>query len=452
MDDKTERYGELNFYQGQRNYFMSTEKQGDGSFQDQLNTLKSKIRELLNLKNVNFLFGSGTSCGAIPTMAKLFENLKFSDAEENLKKEFDKITAKVGENLESCLGIMYSARAYYNGLGTDENSEQEQIDAKIKLYNSLIQKIERHIFNSINIDFKEDAHRKVLEYYQTFYQKLALRTKDNSRIRIFTTNNDLFNEHALDSLNIHYINGFSGGLHRFFNPAVFNYTYSKRMDTSIDKYEPVENMVYLYKIHGSVNWRESETHANNYFEIEEVSMSETNHEGAVLIYPTPTKYELSLSNLYVDLFREFQNKLLEPHSVLFVIGYSFSDKHVNDVIYRALATNSTLNIVIFGEKPTITKVSKEDQNNADSIDKANDVKRNKPIFFADDNRIFTIWGVEYKDVNREITDDVNREIKAVINHFEFIVSELLPNLDAFRADDAILEKFLNTIKAQNENR
>jgi hypothetical protein len=224
------------------------------------------------------------------------------------------------------------------------------------------------------------------------------------------------------------------------------------MDTSIDKYEPVENMVYLYKIHGSVNWRESETHANNYFEIEEVSMSETNHEGAVLIYPTPTKYELSLSNLYVDLFREFQNKLLEPHSVLFVIGYSFSDKHVNDVIYRALATNSTLNIVIFGEKPTITKVSKEDQNNADSIDKANDVKRNKPIFFADDNRIFTIWGVEYKDVNREITDDVNREIKAVINHFEFIVSELLPNLDAFRADDAILEKFLNTIKAQNENR
>jgi hypothetical protein len=347
---------------------------------------------------------------------------------------------------------MYSARAYYNGLGTDDNSEQEQIDAKIKLYNSLIQKIERHIFNSINIDFKEDAHRKVLEYYQTFYQKLALRTKDNSRIRIFTTNNDLFNEHALDSLNIHYINGFSGGLHRFFNPAVFNYTYSKRMDTSIDKYEPVENMVYLYKIHGSVNWRESETHANNYFEIEEVSMSETNHEGAVLIYPTPTKYELSLSNLYVDLFREFQNKLLEPHSVLFVIGYSFSDKHVNDVIYRALATNSTLNVVIFGEKPTITKVSKEDQNNADSIDKANDVKRNKPIFFADDNRIFTIWGVEYKDVNREITDDVNRGIKAVINHFEFIVSELLPNLDAFRADDAILEKFLNTIKAQNENR
>lgn len=42
-----------------------------------------------------------------------------------------------------------------------------------------------------------------------------MRNKDLSRIRVFTTNNDLFNETALDSLNIHYINGFSGGLRRF---------------------------------------------------------------------------------------------------------------------------------------------------------------------------------------------------------------------------------------------
>lgn len=202
--------------------------------------------------------------------------------------------------------------------------------------------------------------------------KIALRNKDLSRIRVFTTNNDLFNETALDSLNIHYINGFGGGLRKYFNPALFNYTWSKRMDTSIDKYEPVENMVYLYKIHGSINWQETEHKMNNYFNIEELSPQQLSPEKSVLIYPTPTKQDKSLGVPYVDLFREFQNKLLEPHSVLFVIGYGFNDRHVNDIIYRALVTNSTINVVIFGKKP------------------ADDERARKPIFFINDNRIFTI--------------------------------------------------------------
>ena len=197
----------------------------------------------------------------------------------------------------------------------------------------------------------KERSKSILEYYKTFYQKIALRNKDLSRIRVFTTNNDLFNETALDSLNIHYINGFGGGLRKYFNPALFNYTWSKRMDTSIDKYEPVENMVYLYKIHGSINWQETEHKMNNYFNIEELSPQQLSPEKSVLIYPTPTKQDKSIGVPYVDLFREFRNKLLEPHSVLFVIGYGFNDRHVNDIIYRALATNSTINVVIFGKKP-----------------------------------------------------------------------------------------------------
>ena len=265
----------------------------------------------------------------------------------------------------------------------------------------------------------------MLEYYKTFYQKLALRSKDNSRIRVFTTNNDLFNETALDALNIHYVNGFSGGLRKFFNPALFNYTWSKRMDTSIDKYEPAEDMVYLYKIHGSVNWIETETLENNYFEIEEVYPPNKDPKNAVLIYPTPTKQDKSLGSPYVDLFREFQHKLLEPHSVLFVIGYSFSDRHVNEIIYRALSTNSTLNVVIFGKKPD----EKE--------------KKEKPIFFIDDNRIFTINGkIEETDTDGNVTKT------HVLNHFDYIVNELLPNLDAFRMEDDLMNKFVREFKKQ----
>lgn len=411
-------YGKLIVSQG-----LSDFLQGSNNFDKNLTLLKDKIREFLNLKNVNFLLGSGASSGAIATMSKLYEELQFGEEEEKLKREFDCIVKKEGNNLEKCLNVMYSARNYYSGLEDSNEEEQEKIETKERLYGSLINKIEGHIFNSINISFDSEDKQKVLNYYKTFYQKLALRNKDNSRIRIFTTNNDLFSETALDALNIHYINGFSGGLHRYFNPAIFNYTWSKRMDTSIDKYEPVENIVYLYKIHGSVNWRETNDAENNYFEIEEVVPSETKADGSVLIYPTPTKQDKSLGSPYVDLFREFQNKLLEPHSVLFVIGYSFSDRHVNDIIYRALATNSTINVVIFGSKP-----SDED-------------RKSKPIFFIDDNRIFTISGEEYKDENP------NNKI-GTINHFDYIVNNLIPNLDTFHKDDDLLDKFVKSLKEE----
>lgn len=413
-------YGKLTVSQGTSDFL-----QGSTDFDKNIALLKDKIREFFNLKNVNFLFGSGTSSGAIPTMSKLYEDLSFGKEEEDMKREFKCIVKKEGANLEKCLNVMYSARNYYSGLEDTDEKEQKNIEKEKQLYDSLINKIERHIFNSINISFSGEDKQKVLEYYKTFYQKLALRNKDNSRIRVFTTNNDLFSETALDALNIHYINGFSGGLHKYFNPAIFNYTWSKRMDTSIDKYEPVENMVYLYKIHGSVNWRETKDAGNNYFEIEEVVPSEAKADGSVLIYPTPTKQDKSLGSPYVDLFREFQNKLLEPHSVLFVIGYSFSDRHVNDIIYRALATNSTINVVIFGTKP------------------AEEERKNKPIFFIDDNRIFTISGAEYED--KELTNKIG-----TVNYFDYIVNNLLPNLDAFRKDDDLLNKFVQSLKEETK--
>lgn len=194
-------YGNLTVSQGTSDFF-----QGSKDFDKNLALLKDKIRELFNLKNVNFLFGSGTSSGAVPTMSKLYEELHFEKDEKEMKREFDCIVKKEGNNLEKCLNVMYSARSYYSGLEDSDEEEQKRIESEKSLYDSLIKKIEKHIFNSINISFESEDEQKVLAYYKTFYQKLALRNKDNSRIRVFTTNNDLFNETALDALNIHYIN------------------------------------------------------------------------------------------------------------------------------------------------------------------------------------------------------------------------------------------------------
>ena len=301
---------ELHFLQGNENYFEKV------TAENKMQVVKDKIKEFFNMKNVNFLFGSGTSSPAIPVMKGLLKSIRKSEWTDEEKKVFEQIAKVKKDNIEEILGTLYSQKAYLEGIGDFGSDEME-------LCKGLIEKIESVIYDKLTPlllpDQIAETSEMVLDHYKRLYSKVTNRNKDLSRINVFTTNNDLFNETALDSLNIHYLNGFSGGLKKYFNPAFFNYTFSKRMDTSLEKFEPVNNMVYLYKIHGSVNWVEDSSNANSYFNIRELTEIEKNYNGKAMIYPTPLKQNKSLGSPYVDLFREFQHKLLEPNSVLFVI-------------------------------------------------------------------------------------------------------------------------------------
>lgn len=394
------RTHKINFLQGTKDQILE-----DSDEAQALSLISNKISELFDMKNICFLFGSGTSAGAIPTMKEMFKAVEDKiETLEVVKREFyQSITLQQPENLEELLGILYASRHYLSS----DSLKKDLLD----ICNELISIVEEVIFVKINIDINDSTHADSLDLYKSFYLKVAHRNKDLSRISIFTTNNDLFNEFALDNLNISYINGFNGGISRFFNPAFFNYTYSKRMDTSIEKYEPIENLVYLYKIHGSVNWYEDLSNANTFFKIkEETSVSNLvySKDKNTLIYPTPTKQNKSLGSPYTEMFREFQKKLLEPHTVLFVVGYSFSDEHVNNIIYQALATNTTVNLVIINHLTA------------------------SGITTIDDNRIFKIYG------------EIGGGEK--IHYFKYIVENLIPDINMFKDENAMLETFIKKLK------
>lgn len=375
---------EIHFLQGNEDYFEKV------TAENKLQIVKDKIKEFFNMKNVNFLFGSGTSSPAIPIMKGLLKVVRESELSENERSLFEKIADVKNDNIEEILGTLYSQKAYLEGIG-DCNSDD--LNLCLDLINLIEGVIYQKLIPKLDADKINETNQEVLDNYKRLYSKITNRNKDLSRINVFTTNNDLFNETALDCLNIHYINGFSGGMKKYFNPAFFNYTYSKRMDTSLEKFEPVNNMVYLYKIHGSVNWVEDSSNANSYFNIRELAEVEEKYNGAAMIYPTPLKQNKSLGSPYVDLFREFQHKLLDPNSVLFVIGYSFSDEHINDIIYRSLVTNSSLILVII-----------------------NNLDETHPICNVKDNRIFRFWG--------------QSEDRATYYHyFNFFVDELVPDFE-----------------------
>ncbi|MEZ8084035.1 SIR2 family protein [Enterovibrio norvegicus] len=405
----------LIFKQGQDSLFGESDGVEEG-----LEKIRSKMSDLTNIKNLHFLLGAGASADAIPAMEPLIKivedevNSRNTEAlvaleecafsHHDLKEGFQAVKKHSPKNLENILGTLYSKRSYMNGVG--------EVD---KINDYLINLIESQIYKSINIDCNASDAEKSLSLYKQLYQKLSLRNKDLARVNVFTTNNDLLSETALGYLNVNYNNGFSGGLSRTFNPARFSYTFSRKIDSNMEKYEPLENMVYLYKLHGSISWIESDD--NSFFNIKEVDVEPTQAppEKNILIYPTPLKQNKSLGSPYADLIREFQNKLLLQHGVLIVIGYSFSDEHINNAIYAALASNSSLSVVIFGDYyPTenLTKLT--------------------------DRRIYQISG--------EIVENIDGGKESIkIHYFEYIVNNLIPDLDKSRDSD-LLEDFISSLK------
>ena len=388
----------MNFYQGteellEKNKLTATDKK--------LAFFKQKITDFLNIKNIHFLFGAGVSSDSIPTMKKFIEKIEEQlSANQATLKIFQTLISNTDNNLESVLGVLYSKRDYQKGI-KEEDSDTE----------NLIKIIEKTIFNGINVDIFDSSHRETIKQYETFYHKITYRSKDFNRVNIFTTNNDLFNERVLDKLNINFNNGFGGGLDKYFNPARFSYTFSKKIEESIEKYEPLDNMIYLYKLHGSINWIEEE--GNALFNIKEININKEYEPGDknVLIYPNPLKQGKSLTAPYSDIIREFQRKLLLQNSVLFVIGYSFSDEHLNNIIYQALSTNSSLSIIIFGNYP------------------------DKSIFKINDKRIYKIYG--------EIEDSKK------IHYFNYIVNELIPNLNEDKNEE-ILKSFVDALSKERK--
>ncbi len=428
MEENNENKGpQICFTRGTKDLLVDPQ----GGTKEPIEAIRAFIRDRFHQKNVYFLFGSGTSAPALPLMRGLYEQVEelFSNEDEE-GGLFNKV--KQAGDLEKTLGILYSLERYQAGILSSLSEEQQE---ELEITRNVIGKIQKHIYETLwhptQKDLEEgqakpsgvegqarsnNVYRSTLEVYKSFYQKVVYRNKDLSRIHIFTTNNDLFNEAALDELGILYTNGFTPGLQRFFNPALFNFSYSRRMDVSIDKYEPIDNMVYLYKLHGSVNWRDQGaiSSPNKLFSIQEVysndaSQSATGADDVCLVYPAPTKQNLSLGSPYVDLIRLFQEKLLEHNSVLFVCGYSFGDEHINNVIYRALAVNASLNVVAL-----------------------NDLGDDHPLRKTEDTRVYNIWSKTPKDVKGG---------GGHIHYFSEVVEKLLTDLD-LDSNDTVLDKFV----------
>lgn len=300
--------------------------------------LQQEIAEYLQLDNLNFLIGAGCSSHivddeekGIPGMKALHEGF-FTDHEDysvlghKLKDLFD-------GNLEKLLETLGAVRVA-NELADVDSGVDDKID-----------EIQKYIREEI---MKGLHGNEVLKIYRDFYKKTISKNR-KTPINIFTTNYDLYNEEALDSLCFPYNNGFAGTYLRRFNPASYKYAYVEDMNLSKDVWERVPNFFNLYKLHGSISWykKDGQIYEKNYADIKP--------DETVMIYPTPLKDRTTLMVPYSDLFRSFETALLKQNSVLITLGYSFSDDHINRLILNALAI-PTFKLIVLGQSDVINKL------------------------------------------------------------------------------------------------
>lgn len=320
------------------------------------NELSSEFSKLLDISNLSFLFGAGCSShedldgelGILtmqPLAKKYYEQL-LTDAKKYLVSIHIDITLdKYSKNLEAYFEAILN---YNNYLKQIDNIEASGLEGNKKWMEWLINDLQQFILKECTSPFAL-PDTKVLDFYKDFYRKLVFRDRNLPKPNIFTTNYDTFSEKAMDTLSIHYANGFSGVLDRYFNPSVFEFAFSENLNLSDNKWQVIDHFVYLYKLHGSINWIEEKKEGQLYDvkEIQDITYDLLKNKKNILIYPSSSKQNTSLSSPYTDIFREFKGKLSKPNNVLIVVGYSFSDEHINTLIYQALA-KPTFRLVILG--------------------------------------------------------------------------------------------------------
>ena len=297
-------------------------------------------------ENLNFLCGSGTSSEIGGKTINKTENpftgiieelkakehppeylthiISYLESDDLLEKKFDKINHEYLYHL---------------------NIRNDAVAAKA--IKAILEKVLKEFVDKF-VPFPIDYLKEKLETHELFINKIISRKETLNRPKIFTPNYDLAFENACEKIGVSYNNGFRGVHMRKFDPDTFhNETYIKQ--ETVEKGKRIATYLNIYKLHGSISWQYSEN-LNDLYNLIEIQISDSFKKdefeiSSLMIYPIQTKKSYSLDLPYSEIFRNFSKCLTENQNTLVIIGYSFLDEHINDII-RAGLYNPNLSLLI----------------------------------------------------------------------------------------------------------
>jgi hypothetical protein len=207
-----------------------------------------------------------------------------------------------------------------------------------------------HLFAELNVDARVSAFLVAadaaiadmcrfirpsdeLPLHQAFLRKVGRRSTRLQRTQVFTTNYDLCFEYAASQSRFVVVDGFSHTQPQNFDGTYFSYDIVRR-DRQSDSPDFIPNVIHLYKLHGSVDWRADGPRVLRDAEV----------RAPVLIYPRDSKYRASYAQPFVELMARFQLALRERNTALIVVGFGFNDDHLVEPMLAAIQSNVSLRI------------------------------------------------------------------------------------------------------------
>lgn len=307
---------------------------------DKINVIR-EIRELKThlsySKNIGFFFGAGTSCAlGVPNVeilttgieAKLtgdfLSNFKLvkTDLETNIT------TRKV--NIEDILNQIRRIR--------ELTGETAKVYEGVSGENAKL--LDKEICTVIYDIIAEKESVANIDNTKKFFAWLSLLNRDYSK-EVFTTNYDLIIEKSLEASQIPYFDGFVGSYEPFF--------WQESIDQFVSKNDLTQNWIRLWKIHGSLSWFWKEDPKTNVQKIIRIGKIDNikDEDNELVIYPSKEKYDSSKKQPFIAYFDRLKNYLLSGELLFVFTGYSFSDQHINEIIFNCLRQNNRLTALVF---------------------------------------------------------------------------------------------------------
>lgn len=265
------------------------------------------------------------------------------------------------------------------GSSSQQNSDQHQDTSPVFLtkkdVETLLADLKRAIYTYCALQLPKVAGNSddKASGHHAFFAKLVARDATLGRSHVFTLNYDTLIEQALDHLGIHYWDGFTGRTEALFDPATYGLDLYFPGEIAEGRVRRFDKFLHLYKLHGSIHWREREDHPitashsdlapfvkwckekageppESY--ISSFNRLWENREHPIAILPTSNKFVQTLDMPYAHLFRLFHQRLHVPQTFLLVLGYGFGDEHVNRMIDQAMTNPSLVLLVVTPNEPS----------------------------------------------------------------------------------------------------
>lgn len=253
--------------------------------------------KIISSCHINFLFGAGVNGGAFPQL-------------DNFKETIGAIKGYIGD---------------YPNLGFEDAFDKLDDKQKDEVRELFIKEFNEHL-DELNINHDSVTNlQNLLAKINEIVDKSENRNHSMKQINIFTANYDDIVERLLKRLGYLY-NSISAtnfeNHNQFFNMVGYDFIYRKFIPT-----------FFVSKIHGDINDP---------------------------ILPGLNKYDKALEANKFEILFKMKEKLLRPYSLLFVIGYSGRDEHINKILNDCVKGGLTIYWFKYSESDIVPDSFKND--------------------------------------------------------------------------------------------